>query len=152
MTTVKDILDFMNTLAPAYMKEDWDNVGLLCGSASQPVNKIMVALDPFESVCREANDAGADLLVTHHPLILQPAKSVTDDTGVGRAILTLIRSGISAINAHTNLDCTPGGVNDILAERLGLQDIQVITLCLQSNQELYANDIRFLEYAKLFLV
>ena len=126
MTTVNDILKFIETLAPKSMKESWDNVGLLCGSTKQPVHKILVALDPFESVCKEAADWGADLLVTHHPVIFQPAKAVTDDDSVGRALLQLIRSGISAINAHTNLDCAPGGVNDVLAAKLGLVDTTVM--------------------------
>ena len=126
MATVADILKFIETIAPRSMKEHWDNVGLLCGSTGQQVNKILVALDPFESVCKEASDLGADLLVTHHPLIFQAPKSVTDDDAVGRAIMHLIRSGISAINAHTNLDCAPGGVNDVLAQTLELADISVI--------------------------
>ena len=126
MTTVKDILEYLNSFAPAYMKESWDNVGLLCGSQSQPVKKILVALDPFEHVCSEAAQIGADLLVTHHPLIFVAPKSITDDDSVGRSIMALVKSGISAINAHTNLDCTPGGVNDVLAKKLGLSNIQVI--------------------------
>lgn len=126
MTTVNDILTYLETLAPTSMKMDWDNVGLLCGSKSKEVTKILVALDPFESVCSEAVQMGADLLITHHPLIFQPVKAITDETAVGRAILRLICSGISAINAHTNLDCVPGGVNDVLAQKLELQDIQVI--------------------------
>jgi len=126
MTTVNDILKFLETLAPRSMKMDWDNVGLLCGSGSRPVSKILVALDPFEGVCREAQALGADLIVTHHPLIFRPAKAITDETGVGRSILFLASHGISAINAHTNLDCAPGGVNDVLAKTLGLTDIQVI--------------------------
>ena len=127
MTTVADILGYLETVAPAYMKENWDNVGLLCGSRSTPVTKMLVALDPFEHVCREAAQWGAELIVTHHPIIFQPMKSLTDDTSIGRGILTLCRHGISAINAHTNLDCTPGGVNDILAQTLGLADIQVLS-------------------------
>ena len=126
MTKVRDILEYLEGLAPAAMQESWDNVGLLCGSKDKEVKTIFVALDPFESVCQEAVAAGADLLVTHHPLIFQPAKSVTDDNGVGRAILTLASHGISAVNAHTNLDCTPGGVNDVLASALGLGDVTVI--------------------------
>lgn len=127
MTTVNDVLNYLNTIAPPYMKEGWDNVGLLCGSAQQPVTKILVALDPFEHVCREAKEVGADLLVTHHPLIFVAPHSITDDNSVGRSIMHLIRSNISAINAHTNLDCTPGGVNDVLAQTLGLKNVQVLS-------------------------
>ena len=127
MTTVADILRFVETVAPPYMKESWDNVGLLCGSRANHVTKILVALDPFEHVCREAADWGAELIVTHHPLIFQPMKSITDETSIGRGIQLLCRSGISAINAHTNLDCAPGGVNEVLAATLGLENVQVLS-------------------------
>ncbi|MBE6959913.1 MAG: Nif3-like dinuclear metal center hexameric protein [Ruminococcaceae bacterium] len=126
MTTVADILKYIESIAPGYMKESWDNVGLLCGSKAAPVTKILVALDPFEGVCREAAEWDADLIVTHHPLIFQPPKSITDETSVGRAIMALCAAGISAINAHTNLDCAPGGVNDVLADILGLKATEVI--------------------------
>ena len=123
MATVADILNFVETLAPRNLKMDWDNVGLLCGSKSTPVTKILVALDPFEGVCREAAAFGAELIVTHHPLIFQAPTAITDETSVGRSIQLLCRRGISAINAHTNLDIAPGGVNDVLAAKLGLQNI-----------------------------
>ena len=126
MTTVNDILAFLETLAPRYMKMDWDNVGLLCGSKAAPVTKILVALDPFEHVCQEAAQLGAELIVTHHPLIFRPLPKVTDETSIGRGIMQLCRSGISAINAHTNLDQAPGGVNDVLAQVLGLENVEVI--------------------------
>ena len=126
MATVADILKFIETLAPRSMKMDWDNVGLLCGSKSAPVTKILVALDPFEEVCREAAEIGAERIVTHHPRIFQAPKAITDETSIGRCIMQLCRHGISAINAHTNLDCAPGGVNDVLAARLGLENVQVI--------------------------
>ncbi len=126
MTTVENILTFLETLAPRDMKMDWDNVGLLCGGKSRPVNKILVALDPFEHVCKEAADWGAELIVTHHPLIFSAPREVTDETSVGRSIQLLCAHGISAINAHTNLDCAPDGVNEELARVLGLQDIEVI--------------------------
>lgn len=126
MVTVNDILAYMETLAPRFMKMDWDNVGLLCGSRSHPVTKILVALDPFEGVCQEAAQWGAELIVSHHPIIFQPIKAVTDETSIGRSIQLLCAEGISAINAHTNLDCAPGGVNDRLAAKLGLSEIQVI--------------------------
>lgn len=126
MTTVNDILKYLDTLAPAGMKESWDNVGLLCGDPQQEVTTVLVALDPFEHVCREASRLGAQLLVTHHPLIFQAPKAITTQTSVGRSILHLCRHGISAINAHTNLDCAPGGVNDVLAAAVGLRQIQVL--------------------------
>ena len=126
MTTVADILNFMETLAPRSLKMDWDNVGLLCGSRSTPVTKILVALDPFEGVCKEAAHWGAELIITHHPLIFRPLPSITDDTSIGRGITTLIRNGISAINAHTNLDCAEGGVNDVLAATLDLEHITTV--------------------------
>jgi dinuclear metal center YbgI/SA1388 family protein len=125
MTTVKDILDFIHTLAPQYMKEDWDRVGLNCGHLDHPVTRILVALDPFAEVCEEAAEMEAELLVTHHALIWTPG-FITDMDEQGRNALYLIEKNIACINAHTNLDCAPGGVNDILAAKLKLQNIQVI--------------------------
>ena len=126
MATVKDILSFLETLAPANLKMEWDNVGLLCGSKNTEVTKILVALDPFEGVCKEAADIGAQLIVTHHPLIFRAPNAITDETSIGRSIMFLCRHGISAVNAHTNLDIAPGGVNDVLAENLGLQNITAL--------------------------
>lgn len=127
MTTVNDILSFIESIAPPYMKEEWDKVGLLCGDPDQPVTKILVALDPFEYVCDEAIRIGADLVVTHHALIFQPMAAVTTQNALGRSVIKLSRNGISAINAHTNYDCAPGGINDVLAEMLELQGISVIS-------------------------
>ena len=125
MATVNDVQRYIETLAPTNMKEEWDRVGLNCGHADKEVHRILVALDPFDGVCKEAKDLGADLLVTHHPLYWTP-EFVNDSTEQGRNLLYLIENHIACLNAHTNLDCAPGGVNDILAERLNLQNIQVI--------------------------
>lgn len=127
MPTVADILQYTETIAPPYMKEDWDNVGLLCGRKDKEVSKILVALDPFRNVIDEAIEEKADLIVTHHPLIFgSPLLSVSEDTETGRNLLALIENGIAAINAHTNLDLAPSGVNDILAATLGLENIEVV--------------------------
>ena len=123
MATVHEILNFLDSIAPPSLKMDWDNGGLQCGDRSAPVQKILVALDPFEHVCREAADWGADLLVTHHPLIFRPLSSVTEDAAITRGLMELVRHNISHICAHTNLDCAPGGVNDVLAATLGLQNV-----------------------------
>ena len=125
MTTVNDILKYIETIAPQSMKESWDNVGLNCGHRNRPVTKILVALDPFAHVCQEAKDFGAELLVTHHALIWKPG-FVTDADTQGRNTLFLIENGIAHINAHTNLDQAPGGVNDVLAATLVLENIEII--------------------------
>ena len=127
MTTVADILKYIESIAPPYMAESWDNVGLLCGRKDRAVHKILVALDPFASVIEEAIAEKADLIVTHHPLIFRDnLTAVNEDTQTGRCLLTLIENGIAAINAHTNLDLAPGGVNDVLAATLGLENVEII--------------------------
>ena len=126
MPTVAEIEQALFSWAPRSLAEEWDNVGLLCGYTEKEVSRVLVALDPFEEVCREAHEKGAELLVTHHPLIFHAPNSITDRDSVGRCILYLAEHGISAINAHTNLDCAFGGVNDVLARALGLSDIRVI--------------------------
>ncbi len=126
MVTVKDILNYIEGIAPSSLKKEWDNVGLLCGRKDRVVTKVLVALDPFEHVCHEAKDVGAELIVTHHPLIFDPLKAVTEDSEAGRCVLYLCENGISAINAHTNLDAAEGGVNDVLAKKLGLRDVCVL--------------------------
>ena len=127
MATVVDILNFVESLVPRAMKMDWDNVGLLCGRKEKEVKKILVALDPFRNVIDEAIEIGADCIVTHHPLIFRnPLMAVNEDSETGRCVLTLIEHGIAAINAHTNYDLAPGGVNDVLAQTLGLKNITVL--------------------------
>lgn len=126
MTTVNDILTFMETVAPQAKKESWDNVGLSCGRRDKEVRTILVALDPFEDVAEEAVQIGADLIVTHHPLLFHPAYAVTGETAIGRTLITLIRHDIAAFSAHTNLDIAPEGVGHCLAKALQLQNISVI--------------------------
>ena len=127
MTTVGDILKYIETVAPPCMAEKWDNVGLLCGRREKAVEKILVALDPFDTVIDEAIALGADLIVTHHPLIFgEEIRAVNEDTQTGKCLLKLIENGIAAVNAHTNLDMAPGGVNDVLAQKLALVNVRVI--------------------------
>ncbi len=127
MRTVNEIKSALFELAPEYMKESWDNVGLLCGHGDREVETVLVALDPFPGVAEEAAMWSAQLLVTHHPLIFGSIKAVNDESIAGRTLLYLIENGIAAVNVHTNLDSAPGGVNDVLAEALGLADVQVLS-------------------------
>lgn len=126
MILSSEIFDFLDILAPPELAMDWDNSGLQIGSRRQTVRTVLVALDPFENVCREAMDLGAQLVVTHHPLFFSKPSAITDETPVGRAATLLIQNGISLYSCHTNMDIASGGVNDVLAEKLGLSNVEVI--------------------------
>ena len=112
MKTVREIHEFLQTLAPESMQESWDHVGLLCGRANAPVTRILVALDPFRAACEEAKALGAQMIVTHHPIMFGAVKRVTDETREGRLMLDMGQAGISHAAAHTTLDAAQGGVND----------------------------------------
>ena len=104
MTTVADILAFLDTLAPRSLKMDWDNCGLLCGRPGREVRRILVALDPFDTVIDEAIRVKADLLVTHHPLIFRNGlMAVNEDTEAGRCVLKLVENGIETIGEEALL-------------------------------------------------
>ena len=121
--TVKDIYALIDHAAPFETQMDSDNSGFLVGSASQCVNTILFALDVTSAVIDEAVSRGAQLIITHHPLMFAPVHSLTDDTCEGRIIRRLVRENISLISAHTNLDQAIGGINDTLAEQCGLTEI-----------------------------
>lgn len=127
MTTVHEVLKFLFELAPESMKEEWDHVGLQCGRLEAPVHRVLVALDPFQDVLEEAVEQGAELIVAHHPLLFHPVYHVTDEDAVGRVLLRAAETGCAIISMHTNLDAAPGGVNDCLAQALGLEQVQVLS-------------------------
>ena len=124
--TVKDILDYLWTLAPLEYKESWDNVGFLLGRSGAPVTKVLVSLDATAEVAEEAAALGCELVVTHHPVIFRGEKQITDAAPSSETVLRYIERGIAVISMHTNLDCAPGGVNDVLAGTLGLRDVQIL--------------------------
>lgn len=118
MPEVKDIFDYLNKIAPVSLKMDFDNVGILCGSKTAAVKKVLVALDITDAVIDEAAKNGVQLIVSHHPIIFNPIKSITDDDLTGRKLIKLIKHDISAICMHTNLDIAQDGVNDALMSAL----------------------------------
>lgn len=117
---VKEILNFLYTVAPKELAEGFDNVGLLVGDENADISGIVVTLDCFDEVIDRTEDLGANLIVTHHPIIFDPLKSVTADS----LVYKLISKGISVISMHTNLDQVEGGVNDALCDTLGLYDVE----------------------------
>ncbi|MCP4744956.1 MAG: Nif3-like dinuclear metal center hexameric protein [Desulfobacteraceae bacterium] len=117
-----DIIDIMEHMAPPYLAEEWDNSGLQVGKPGQAVKKILIALDPQAQVIGKAIKQSADLVITHHPLILRPLQRLDLETGIGKIIDAAITSQTAIYAAHTNLDSVQAGINDILAEKIGLQN------------------------------
>lgn len=129
MPTVHDIERAIFAAAPKELAMQWDNVGHLVGNPGQEVHRVLVALDITPWVVEEAVATHADLIVAHHPVMnvhwhSDQMQTLRDDTRLGSILLTMIRNNISAICMHTNLDIASGGINDILAEMLGLEDIR----------------------------
>ena len=119
MARVDEILTYVQQLAPPELAESWDNPGLLVDCGAE-VTSILVALDVTDEVIAEAEYQGCQLIVTHHPVIFKPLRSLAR----GSLPYRLIKKNISALCAHTNLDAAEGGVNDILCRLLGVQDVQ----------------------------
>lgn len=122
MTTVRDIYDYIDGFAPFRTQMSFDNSGLLAGDPGAEVRSALLALDITPGVVREAASRGAQLVVSHHPVIFHPLRALEP----GSAPYLLAQNGIAAICAHTNLDLAPGGVNTCLAARLGLLDVETL--------------------------
>lgn len=120
---IREIYEFFNKIAPFNLQCDWDNSGLIIGSMDDEVNKVGFALDATNQVISEAELNGCDLLITHHPVIFNPVKTLESNSPVTAAI----KSSIKILSLHTCLDIANGGVNDVLALKLGLQDIKNMT-------------------------
>uniref|UniRef100_UPI003F7FB47D Nif3-like dinuclear metal center hexameric protein n=1 Tax=Vescimonas sp. TaxID=2892404 RepID=UPI003F7FB47D len=130
MTTVREIESFLYGWAPRELAESWDNVGLLVGDPEAAVERVLVALDITPQVAEEALERGCQLIVAHHPVMncaWHPVQTVRADDRQGRTLTALLCGGVAAICMHTNLDAAEGGVNDILAEKLGLTQPEMLT-------------------------
>ena len=120
------IMDAMERIAPKKFAEEWDNPGLLVGSPEQDVRRIFVCLDVRNEIIDEAIEKKCDMIISHHPLIFHKMKNLRTDLPTGKMIARLITNNIASFAAHTNLDIAEGGVNDVLAERIGL-DMATLT-------------------------
>ena len=125
------VMDAMDALAPRYLAEDWDNVGLLIGSPSQEVHKILTCLDVTEKIIDKAIEQHYDMIIAHHPFLFRSLKRIYTDKPLGRKIQKILSHNIAIFAAHTNLDTTFGGVNDVLAEHLQLTELKPLTISYQ---------------------
>ncbi|GMA25638.1 GTP cyclohydrolase 1 type 2 [Luteimicrobium album] len=119
-----DVVRVLDALYPPSTAESWDAVGLVAGDPSQPVRRVLFAVDPVDTVLDEAGEVGADLLVTHHPLLLRGVHSVAATTFKGAFLHRAIRAGVAVYTAHTNADAARGGVAEALAELVGVVDAE----------------------------
>ena len=122
MTTAKNIYDYINSIAPFDTQEEWDNAGFLIGEFRKEVKKAVLCLDVTKAVAQLAAEQGADLIISHHPIIFNPISEIKK----GSAVYTCIEKNIAVISAHTNFDVAEGGINFNLARLLGLKNIRRI--------------------------
>ncbi len=124
--SVEQIIKIMDRLVPPWLAEEWDNVGLQIGNPRLPARRIWIALDPGTEVIEAACQKEVDLLITHHPLIFKPLKTIDFDTPGGSIIQMAAQHQLAIFSAHTNFDIVSDGVNDILAQRLGLKQPEIL--------------------------
>ena len=124
MPTLRDLQAVIETLWPAVGTESWDSVGLVSGDPDAVVEHVHLAVDAVPDTAQEAVELGADLLLTHHPLLLRGVTTVAESTYKGSVLATLIRGGCALVAAHTNADVVTTGTSAVLAERLGLTDLR----------------------------
>ncbi len=112
MIALNEIIEYLEELAPKHLAEDYDNVGLMVGDKEASVSKVVISLDTDEKVADFATKNGAQLVISHHPLLFKPAKSITKGDSLGRTIYNLIKNDISLYAMHTNFDSVSGGLGD----------------------------------------
>ena len=123
---VKDIIKVVEEFAPLSIQEGWDNSGLCVGSPEDEVTSVLLALDCTPALVDEAMACGADMIVTHHPLIFSGLKKISSDDMIGEAVIKAIRAGISIYAAHTNADKVIEGVSGAMAAKLGLRNVAIL--------------------------
>jgi len=128
MVKCQVVMDALERIAPKRLAEDWDNPGLLVGALNQDVHKILVCLDVSDAVVEQAVACGADMIVAHHPLIFKGIRKLRTDLPLGRRLQQLLKHDIAVAAAHTNLDIAEGGVNDVLAQAIGLTKLAAFVI------------------------
>ncbi len=121
-----EIISLFESMYPKHLAMEGDKIGLQIGALNKPVRHVLIALDVTEEVVDEAIQLGANVIIAHHPLIFNPLKAIHTDKAYGKIIEKCIKNDIAIYAAHTNVDVAKGGVNDLLAEALGLQNTEVL--------------------------
>ena len=122
----KDIIKVIEDFAPLSIQESWDNSGLCIGSPEDEVSSILIGLDCTEALVDEAVSCGADMIITHHPLIFSGLKKISPDDQTGAAVIKAVRAGICIYAAHTSADKVIAGVSGAMAAKLGLTDVEIL--------------------------
>ena len=120
---IKDVVDALEKFAPLPLQEEYDNSGLQVGLTETELSGALLCLDVSEAVIQEAVNRGCNMIISHHPLLFHPLKSVNADSYIGRCVIEAVKNGITVYSAHTNLDNADNGVNFKIAEKLGLAGI-----------------------------
>lgn len=126
MFKVKDIVNLVEEFAPLELAYSWDNSGLITGDTEKTVRKVYLTLDLFRENIDEAVQCGADMIISHHPILFKPIQKIDYSSQQGYILKELIKNDIALYSAHTSMDCAKGGINDVLAQRLGLSDCEII--------------------------
>lgn len=124
---IKDVISALERFAPLPLQEDYDNAGLQVGLTEADVSGVLLCLDVTEDIVGEALQQGCNMIVAHHPLIFRKLRQVSDGDYVQRCVMEAIRHGITIVAMHTNLDSVEGGVNYMMARKLGLTDVKLIS-------------------------
>lgn len=123
---VEHIAETIDSMVPADTQEEWDNSGMQVGFEAAPVTKLLTCLELDRQVLEEAKELGAEMIVTHHPLLFSGIKSLRDSNAKGSLVMELVRCGISVYSCHTPFDKAKGGNNDIIMEKLGLVSVKAL--------------------------
>ncbi|MGB7818978.1 MAG: Nif3-like dinuclear metal center hexameric protein, partial [Ornithinibacter sp.] len=126
--SLREVLDVLEVLYPPETAQSWDRVGLVTGDPAQPVRRIHLAVDPTLAVVEEARTLGADLLLTHHPLLLRGVHGIATTSAKGATVTALVVGDVALYVAHTNADIAADGVSEALAEACGLTSTQALTM------------------------
>lgn len=124
---MREIIKYFKNLYPENLAEEYDNVGLLVGDDKKEINKILITLDMTTSVLDEAVKQGVDLIISHHPLIFKPLKKINCDNWISELVFKLIRNNINLFALHTNYDIADNGMNDVIARKINLNNISVLS-------------------------